>query len=129
MEYDSGAWRDQAACKGADTDLFFAENIHDIGPAVEHCFECPVIDECLEYAISDPFIVGIFGGTSSVQRARIRKTRTKTGQRLSAKDMIPDRKTCEHCGIVFSYSPTPKRYCSTACNKAASRLRRIARTA
>jgi WhiB family transcriptional regulator, redox-sensing transcriptional regulator len=39
------------------------------------CKECPVIGECLEYALTNNIQEGIWGGTSLVDRRKIRRDR------------------------------------------------------
>lgn len=42
---------DQAACAGADPDLFFPERGESLREAREVCRSCPVREDCLDYAI------------------------------------------------------------------------------
>jgi WhiB family transcriptional regulator, redox-sensing transcriptional regulator len=66
--FDS-SWRKDAACIGADPDLFYPEgDKRKIAQARAICAQCPVIEECREFALKlrDPF--GIFGGTTPVER-------------------------------------------------------------
>ena len=77
------SWRDHAACRTMDTAVFFGEErvgsggdqrgggIH-VAAAKAVCADCPVIAECLEYALSWPSL-GVFGGTSEQDRRRIRR--------------------------------------------------------
>lgn len=44
-------WIDRAACKGANTDLFFIRQFYDVARKV--CAECPVQRECLDWAIDN----------------------------------------------------------------------------
>lgn len=39
------------------------------------CDGCPVLTECLGYALANPTLVGIWGGTTPQQRRDIRKER------------------------------------------------------
>lgn len=69
-------WIGAAACKGMDTSLFFPET-GDSKQAVEAknvCRGCPVRGECLNYAILNREI-GIWGGTSGIDRRKIRGRR------------------------------------------------------
>lgn len=66
-------WWEAAACKGQWLDLFFS-------PSTEHaakriCAGCHVADACLSDAMSTPRLVGVFGGTTERDRARIRRRR------------------------------------------------------
>ena len=68
-------WREQAACKDDPTpDLWFVtpSDRHGIAAAKAICRRCPVAPECLAEALADPSIVGVWGGTSEVERAKLR---------------------------------------------------------
>ena len=68
-------WREQAACKDDPTpDLWFVapSDRHGIAAAKAICRRCPVAAECLAEAMADPSIVGVWGGTSEVERAKLR---------------------------------------------------------
>lgn len=68
-----GKWRDDAACKGMDTNVFFPEQ-HDPAAqskAREICLGCPVRAECLSDGLFDKH--AIVGGTSDRERRAIRK--------------------------------------------------------
>ena len=73
------SWRDHAACLDADPDWFFPEVGYGRGQdAIKArliCADCPVIDECLAWALAERPSVGIFGGTSPLERDRIRRER------------------------------------------------------
>lgn len=63
------SWRKLAACQGRDLILFFpktgGKGSGDKGRKI--CKECPVITECLEYAISMD-CTGIWGGMDYEER-------------------------------------------------------------
>lgn len=70
-------WMGAAACKGMDTSLFFPETSNS-KQAVETknvCRGCPVREECLNYAILNKEKRGIWGGTSGIDRRKIRGRR------------------------------------------------------
>lgn len=75
-------WRDYAACKGADPQVFFVERGHanDIGKAKAICATCIVRPSCLKYALSlhERDAIGIWGGTTQEER-RILKRSLKAG--------------------------------------------------
>lgn len=66
-----------AACKGMDTDLFFANTGdtvgrpkgYSVGDAKAVCAGCAVREDCLRYAIENQIPKGIFGGLTSQERA------------------------------------------------------------
>lgn len=73
-------WRDQAACRGVNVNLFFPISEHD--PVVpitisRFCTPCPVACSCLEYALSVGAEDGIWGGTTGDERTVIAKQRRK----------------------------------------------------
>jgi len=69
-------WRDQAACRGADSHVFFptSEDVGAINAAKEMCAACPVQETCLSYAVETNQTEGIWGGLTARQRRRIRRT-------------------------------------------------------
>ena len=73
-------WYLRAACRGLSPDLFYGEreagNESNIHNAIEVCRSCPVIMECLQYAISEGEIYGVWGGVSPKKRrpSQIKKT-------------------------------------------------------
>lgn len=74
---------DEAACRDMDLNLFFHSRSDTcISPqAREACDRCPVRDECLEYAISQPSgsDIGIWGGTTASERRKMRRARSIHG--------------------------------------------------
>ena len=76
-------WRDDAACRGADIDLFFPVSEDDAGPAKEICATCPVREACLEWAMATHQEDGIFGGMTATERRRLRRRR-RSAARIAA---------------------------------------------
>lgn len=68
-------WRDNAACKGLDPELFHPgrgdSRVTSLAIAV--CKECVVVDDCLHFAMSNMIKVGIWGGKSERQRRMLRR--------------------------------------------------------
>jgi len=64
----SRRWMEDAACKGTATDVFFPLQWQSIKPAERICSRCPVIEECLGYAIANEEWYGIWGGLSENRR-------------------------------------------------------------
>ncbi len=61
---------DKAACKGM-TDMFFPEKGDaegSVNKAKAVCATCSVKDDCLEFALDNSFIYGVWGGMSARQR-------------------------------------------------------------
>jgi WhiB family redox-sensing transcriptional regulator len=61
-------WREQAACRGADLDVFYPERGQTAGPARQVCARCPVRQPCLDYALSNRITHGIWGSLTERER-------------------------------------------------------------
>jgi WhiB family redox-sensing transcriptional regulator len=63
-----------ALCAEIDPELFFPKqgSIYESIVAKRMCRKCPIIKKCLDYALKDPEIKGIWGGTSEQQRYKLR---------------------------------------------------------
>ena len=77
---ERGMWRELAACRDTDPDLFFP--VGTTGPAIEQiesakrvCNECEVREPCLEFALESNQDSGVWGGTSEEERRAIRRQR------------------------------------------------------
>lgn len=57
---------------GVDPDYWFGETSIAIAQAKTACSGCPAFDLCLVYAMHDTEVVGIWAGTDSDDRARLR---------------------------------------------------------
>ena len=68
-------WREHAACRGMDPDLFHPSDVKGLAAAQLVCVECPVRPECLDYAIAHHEMHGIWGGESERSRRRIARQR------------------------------------------------------
>jgi WhiB family transcriptional regulator, redox-sensing transcriptional regulator len=68
---------ERARCRGLDPYLFFPLPGPAMAPAMAAamaiCAMCPVAEECLEYALAEVEIIGVWGGTSARERLRIRQ--------------------------------------------------------
>lgn len=64
------AWQSQALCQGMGTDPFFGTTLAE---ARSICSTCAVRDECLEMALADPELSGVWGGTTSHERQILRR--------------------------------------------------------
>lgn len=78
IEWDVDDWRDRAACRDTDPDLFFPVGstgaaIEQIESAKEVCSACESIHSCLEFALATNQESGIWGGTSEEERRRLRR--------------------------------------------------------
>lgn len=75
-------------CRGVHTSLFFigTGNATEARQAKSVCAGCPVLDECMEYAVADPELSGVWGGTSFLDRREIRKARGSTSRMSRVKN-------------------------------------------
>jgi WhiB family redox-sensing transcriptional regulator len=78
---DFDHWRQGAACRDQDPELFFP--LTDLGPGARQadrakavCARCPVRTECLDYALDNGLDHGIFGGATETERRELRRART-----------------------------------------------------
>ncbi|MFJ9175588.1 WhiB family transcriptional regulator [Streptomyces sp. NPDC102360] len=84
-------WLDSAACVDEDPDLFFPVGttgpaMDDVEEAKEVCRRCPVITECLRWAVSTGQTTGVWGGTSEGERAGLlRAERRRARARAAAR--------------------------------------------
>ncbi|MDQ3931349.1 MAG: WhiB family transcriptional regulator [Actinomycetota bacterium] len=73
-----GSGLERAACSGADVELFFSIEDEDQRQALAYCSRCDVRQQCLEAAIANREIYGIWGGTlESDRRSLIRDIRRR----------------------------------------------------
>lgn len=70
-------WMVDGLCRQVDPDLFFPDSgANTTRHARRVCEACPVMDECLQYALDHPGILGVWAGTTENQRRNmIRKMR------------------------------------------------------
>lgn len=80
-------WRNDAACLGADPDLFFP--IGTAGPALDQideakriCRACPVREPCLAWALEAGAATGIWGGTTDDERRALRRATARHRDRI-----------------------------------------------
>ncbi len=69
-------WRTHAACRQIDPDVFFPYQegrVQVTAPAMRYCDTCPVRLLCLEEALLDPSLSGVWGATTTEERDEIRR--------------------------------------------------------
>lgn len=114
------SWRDDAACRGVDPDLFYPPKGSPVAyePARALCASCPVAADCLDYALAtfdQKDDCGMWAGTTPMQRRDIRKERG-----IQATSLLH----CHQCGAPFTVTGSGggqhnRLYCSHTCrNKA-----------
>lgn len=65
---------EQAACRGLDPEMFYAEGAAAIAHAKSLCSMCPVSASCLEWAVRREEF-GVWGGTTARERSALRRER------------------------------------------------------
>ena len=71
-------WRDDAACRDADTELFFpigttGPALRQVQEAIRICQACPTRTPCLSWALEHGVTDGVWGGTTIEQRRAMRR--------------------------------------------------------
>ncbi|MBR2673033.1 MAG: WhiB family transcriptional regulator [Aeriscardovia sp.] len=71
-------WRAQAACRDKDPELFFPVGntgaaLKQIEEAKAVCRTCPVIDQCLKWALDTNQDSGIWGGLTEDERRALKR--------------------------------------------------------
>jgi WhiB family transcriptional regulator, redox-sensing transcriptional regulator len=71
-------WRDRAACRGMETDLFFPTGtigpaLTDMDQAKQICRGCPARAQCLDWALENGAAFGIWGGRTEDERRTLRQ--------------------------------------------------------
>lgn len=84
------SWRDNAACRGADTALFFG---HDTRAAIEFCARCDVRADCSQ-AGNDGDEHGVWGGENRSTRRRSFAWCYRCGTQVSL-----GRRYCDPCRV------------------------------
>jgi WhiB family redox-sensing transcriptional regulator len=74
----SMTWRQQAACRGLEPEIFFPATDEEAGAAKAVCAVCSVRESCLEHALHNREKEGIWGGATERERRRILRQRRKS---------------------------------------------------
>ncbi len=67
------SWHTDALCRGQGAALFVRGAKADYGRLREVCAVCPVREECLEVALADPELQGLWGGATDAERRQMRR--------------------------------------------------------
>ena len=71
-------WMTAGLCAQVDPELFYPERGGSTTAAKQVCTGCPVLAECLAYALANDERFGVWGGTSERERRRIKHHATRT---------------------------------------------------
>jgi WhiB family transcriptional regulator, redox-sensing transcriptional regulator len=69
------AWMSGGNCRNYPPAVFFPSDGVGVDRARKICTDCPVLDQCLEYALEERIEHGVWGGCSERERRRILKRR------------------------------------------------------
>jgi WhiB family redox-sensing transcriptional regulator len=120
-------WFDRAKCLGVNAfdtgNLFYADHQHNgqvqeakavcLGTHPDHPGACPVLTECLEYALANGEKWGVWGGSSERERRRIKRQRRRedalaTGKIIAISQAAADRsQPAGVAGNVQARDPAP----------------------
>ena len=82
-------WQDEALCNQTDPEAFFPETMYEAKDAVAICQMCPVVNQCLEYAIKNNETSGVWGGVDFTIRGRVSEKRINNAINLRRKGLSP----------------------------------------
>jgi WhiB family redox-sensing transcriptional regulator len=81
-------WRHRAVCRDEDPELFFP--IGNTGPALMQieeakavCRRCPVMSECLAWALESGQDAGVWGGLSEDERRALKRRNARARARMA----------------------------------------------
>lgn len=84
-------WMARGLCATQPPEVFFPSDGVGVEVAKRICAKCPVVDGCLEYALTNRIDHGVWGGTSERQRRRILKARRQEAEKRDRESRIPFR--------------------------------------
>lgn len=104
-------WRSKAACKDADSELFFPLNIRDAEDAQDICFEkCPVRATCAAEAVRTRNTHGVHGGFFLPDQKALLRRYVKNEQAAETGDPALVTSICIECGTEIR-AKFPKQRC------------------
>jgi WhiB family redox-sensing transcriptional regulator len=66
-------FQDKANCLSADPSIFFSAKLKERATALSLCNSCIVKDECLDFALKNESVDGIYGGLLGDERKALLK--------------------------------------------------------
>lgn len=73
LPFQRPAWHAEAACRGSDPALFYPSRGDATALPKAICRLCPVKQECLDWAIENHEMHGVWGGKSERERRALRR--------------------------------------------------------
>lgn len=114
-------WRERAACRGMDPNLFFPDRGTTFRQvARETCEACPVRTECLDDAVGNTERLGLWGGASPKQRRGLAIGTTQWLECTVCRKHFPRVRGVEGVRLACSWA------CRTARRTAAAREKKPA---
>jgi WhiB family redox-sensing transcriptional regulator len=86
MLFTKEPWRQHAACRGADPEIFFSDFPDDQAIAKGVCATCPVQEACLDSSLVNREDDAVWGGMTAGERRGIRRRRREG---IRARGMVP----------------------------------------
>ena len=74
-------WMSKGLCANQPPETFFPSDGVGVEVAKRICNQCPVVEGCLEYALTNRIDHGVWGGCSERQRRRLLKARRKEAEK------------------------------------------------
>lgn len=71
-------WRQRAACRGVDPDIFYPVTDEEAEDAKSICRQCAVQQACLDWALGNREKEGVWGGATERERRRIIRRRRRS---------------------------------------------------
>jgi WhiB family transcriptional regulator, redox-sensing transcriptional regulator len=86
--WDNRSWRQLAGCANLDTNMFFptgltGSSIEQTNLAKSVCKDCPVANQCLEFALRTLQDYGVWGGRTEEERRVIRRSRRAAARKAA----------------------------------------------
>jgi WhiB family transcriptional regulator, redox-sensing transcriptional regulator len=72
------SWRQSAACRGVDPEIFYPASEEESLEAKSVCGDCAVREACLEFALGSRERDGVWGGATERERRRMLRQRRKS---------------------------------------------------
>jgi WhiB family redox-sensing transcriptional regulator len=88
----TATWLLEAACGGADSDLFFPDDSRsEAREAKQLCAGCPVQPDCLEYSLAAGEEFGVWGGLTEKERHNIPRANRSRNNNARSRTPGPGR--------------------------------------
>lgn len=108
----AAVWSDLGACLGEDPELFAPDGttgkwVQVIADAKAICNRCPVIEQCLQWALETRQEYGIYGGLDEYERQQRRRRQVRNARRPTQKPRVPKQPPPESLRELFERHASP----------------------